>query len=164
MTKHEIQVANKTNKCIKFQQCGNTAIPGQRTCVFCQKYKLSPRRQREIRQNSINLSKIDRNYIKNSNLKTIDRSKQPLFTMSTEWINKHRTKNGAWTAAQVEAIGLKFNQLSKGWTRKLAGHKITYTQKKLFEDGKHIYAKKRKQLNKLAEQDLEKLLEPISPN
>lgn len=68
--------------------------------------------------------------------------------VTREWINEHRTKRGAWTKAQIEALGLTWNKLEKGWPRKIEGLGITQEQKLAFERGKNIKAKKYKDLQK----------------
>ena len=59
-----------------------------------------------------------------------------MFRVTRDWINSNRTPRGAFTRVQVEALGLEWNQLVKGWIRRVDGTEITEVQKLAFEAGK----------------------------
>jgi hypothetical protein len=61
--------------------------------------------------------------------------------ITKDWINEHKTKNGAWTKKQIESLGLVWPP-SKGWPKSLVGTEITAEAAERFESGSTSYAKK----------------------
>ena len=55
--------------------------------------------------------------------------------LTKEYIMKYRTKKGAWTKKQLEALGIKWPP-SKGWIKKLEGKEISVENAKIFEGAK----------------------------
>ncbi len=47
--------------------------------------------------------------------------------ITKEWLNKHKTANGAWTKRQIEALGLKW-PVRKGWQKLVIGREIGFCQ------------------------------------
>ena len=66
--------------------------------------------------------------------------------LTRSYIKSHRTKRGAWTRVQIEALGLTWPP-RKGWIKKIVGQEITEENKLKFEDGKNITAADRKKLS-----------------
>jgi len=60
-----------------------------------------------------------------------------------EYIDKHKTKNGAWTRVQLKAIGVSWPLVS-GWKESVVGNSITLAQAEQFESCKTKYAKRHK--------------------
>lgn len=52
--------------------------------------------------------------------------------LTREYIMKHRTVRGAWTRAQIEALGLEWPPL-QGWIDSVVGQHITEAQARQFE-------------------------------
>jgi len=52
--------------------------------------------------------------------------------VTRKWINDNKTKGGAWTKSQVNALGLPWPPLV-GWARRLEGSVITDDKRKIFE-------------------------------
>ena len=61
-----------------------------------------------------------------------------VFTITKEWIDNNRASGKSFTKAQVEALGLKFSTLPRGWVKSLIGRKITLETKTLFEQGAFV--------------------------
>ncbi len=53
--------------------------------------------------------------------------------LTREYIMKHRTARGAWTRAQIEALGLEWPPL-QGWIDSVVGQNITEAQARQFEN------------------------------
>lgn len=74
--------------------------------------------------------------------------------ISLEFINKHRTANGAWTKAQMQVLGIPWPQPT-GWKSAIFGKVISDEQAKAFEDarlkftGKTIRAKAKAEIKDL---------------
>lgn len=60
--------------------------------------------------------------------------------ITKEFIMDNRTKRGAWTSAQIKALGLSYPP-RKGWINKLTGREISEVQAERFINGKEKYAK-----------------------
>lgn len=58
------------------------------------------------------------------------------FTVTADYIHKHKTPRGAWTRAQIEALGLDW-PATQGWIDRLVGTEISFEQCQSFEVGKH---------------------------
>lgn len=54
--------------------------------------------------------------------------------VTREFIMEHRTERGAWTYAQIEALGLKCPP-RKGWMDLVIGRELTDAQLRQFMDG-----------------------------
>jgi len=52
--------------------------------------------------------------------------------LTIDYIDSHKTKAGAWTRKQIEALGLKW-PLVTGWKDRLVGEIITAEQANIFE-------------------------------
>jgi hypothetical protein len=63
--------------------------------------------------------------------------------ITREYINKHKTPRGAWTRAQIEALGIEW-PAKQGWISRLDGEVITSDQARRFEEGNKIRAKRPK--------------------
>ena len=63
--------------------------------------------------------------------------------ITKQYINSHRTPRGAFTKAQVEALGIKWPPRA-GWINRVIGEVISTEQAKKFEGGKSQRAKKSK--------------------
>lgn len=61
------------------------------------------------------------------------------FTITKEWLLKHKTKRGGYTKVQIKSLGLKY-PLTKGWQGSLIGRQITREQASNFETGSSIYS------------------------
>jgi len=55
-----------------------------------------------------------------------------MFRVTKDWINKHKTKKGAWTKAQINALGLYWPP-TKGWADDLENSYIPTENARLFE-------------------------------
>lgn len=51
--------------------------------------------------------------------------------VTAKWIHKHKTKNGAWTRAQLAAVGVAWPP-PKGWIGRVIGNDITEAQRVAF--------------------------------
>lgn len=60
--------------------------------------------------------------------------------VTREFILKHQTANGAWTRAQLNALGVSWPPIN-GWLRALVGTTITQQQADAFIQGATIFAK-----------------------
>jgi len=68
------------------------------------------------------------------------------FVITRDWIFDNRTKRGAWTKKQINALGLKWPATS-GWIDGLVGESITSHNARIFEEGARVQeAKKQQQL------------------
>ena len=65
------------------------------------------------------------------------------FTITAEYIHRHKTPRGAWTRIQIEALGLDW-PTKQGWIDRLVDTEISFSQCQAFEAGKD---KKVKQYN-----------------
>ena len=70
------------------------------------------------------------------------------FIITRDWIFNNRTKRGAWTKAQLNALGLKWPARS-GWIDELVGEAITSHNARIFEEaaGKTKNNKKHQELS-----------------
>ena len=64
------------------------------------------------------------------------------FKVTRDWIFDNRTRRGAWTRHQIQALGLTWPATS-GWIEKLDGELITALQAREFEAGKGIKASRK---------------------
>ena len=62
--------------------------------------------------------------------------------VTREFIFKNRTENGAWTYAQLDALGVKCPPRN-GWIDRIEGKEISEEEAKLFIEGKNKFKKKR---------------------
>ncbi len=53
--------------------------------------------------------------------------------LTREYIMKHRTARGAWTRAQIEALGLEWPP-RKGWIDTVIGRELTEAQARQFQN------------------------------
>lgn len=53
------------------------------------------------------------------------------FTVTAGWIHAHKTKNGAWTRAQLAALGVNWPP-KHGWIGRVIGMEITEAQRVAF--------------------------------
>ena len=60
--------------------------------------------------------------------------------LTREYIVKNCTACGGWTSAQHKALGITLPP-TKGWIDSLEGKEISEEARKLFEDGRFIFAK-----------------------
>ncbi len=56
--------------------------------------------------------------------------------ITREYLNQHRTKNGAWTKSQIEALGLEFMP-KKGWMKEVIGKELSLDMQIQFEAKKY---------------------------
>lgn len=61
--------------------------------------------------------------------------------VTQEYLYKHRTKNGAWTKAQILALDIEW-PMRTGWLDRIIGEYITTEQARKFEEGKTKLANK----------------------
>lgn len=59
--------------------------------------------------------------------------------VTKHWLEQHKTTKGAWTKAQILALGIEYPPKS-GWQRSVIGEFITMDQARRFEEGKAKYA------------------------
>lgn len=52
--------------------------------------------------------------------------------VTEDYLNKHKTKKGAWTKKQIQALGLKW-PLVQGWKDSIIGETITVENARIFE-------------------------------
>ncbi len=52
--------------------------------------------------------------------------------ITRDWIMTNRTKHGAWTRSQIEALGLTWRP-NKGWISRLEGNEISNENRLIFE-------------------------------
>lgn len=64
-----------------------------------------------------------------------------MLTISKTWLDANKTRNGAWTRAQLAALGVPWAEAS-GWRRRLIGEVISDEQARAFEEAVSIRAKK----------------------
>lgn len=57
-----------------------------------------------------------------------------MFTVTAEWLENHKTKNGGYFAAHAYALGISY-PFVKGWKKRLIGKEISDAQKAAFEAG-----------------------------
>lgn len=69
-------------------------------------------------------------------------------TVTRGWINRYRTQKNAFTRAQIEALGLDWGNLQKGWISRLEGTQITIDQARAFEQGRTISASQLRSIKK----------------
>lgn len=60
-------------------------------------------------------------------------SQEPPFVITLTWLRRHGTKGAGWSRRQLEAIGLPY-PVRAGWMLRMAGKRITQTQRTAFED------------------------------
>jgi hypothetical protein len=75
-----------------------------------------------------------------------------MITLTSELIHKHKTANGGWTRAQVEALGVKWKP-TPGWIKRLNGTQITCEQMTAFVEGRSITAKIAREMKANAPQE-----------
>lgn len=54
--------------------------------------------------------------------------------VTRDWVFEHRTKAGAWTRVQIEALGLRWPP-RQGWINKVVGKRLTDEGAARFEQG-----------------------------
>lgn len=59
------------------------------------------------------------------------------FKVTDEWIARHASKGGGWTAKQMACLGLAWPP-RKGWREAVAGKLITQEQRMGFETGARV--------------------------
>lgn len=52
--------------------------------------------------------------------------------ITKEWLNKHKTANGAWTKRQLEILGISWRP-TKGWQKVVIGRTILNYEALMFE-------------------------------
>jgi len=52
--------------------------------------------------------------------------------ITSDYLNKHKSKNGGWKKSQFEAIDIRWPP-SKGWKKSVIGRVITPSQQRKFE-------------------------------
>jgi len=62
--------------------------------------------------------------------------KGDVVVITKAYLQKHSTKSGAWTKAQINALGLEW-PVTKGWQKRLEGTEITREQANDFENGRN---------------------------
>ena len=63
--------------------------------------------------------------------------------ITRQFINDNKTRKGAWTKKQFEALGITYPP-RKGWINEMIGKEITPEQAGLFIEGKYYYSKTKK--------------------
>ena len=63
------------------------------------------------------------------------------MVITEEYIYRHRTKRGAWTKAQILALGLEW-PTTKGWIKSVIGKELSTDSAKKFERSSTRYAKR----------------------
>ena len=81
------------------------------------------------------------------------------FIITKEWIMNNRTKRGAWTKKQIEALGLKW-PATQGWINDLVGDVISSHDARSFEEGKD----KIKKAKKPVQPNIDKYIEYLFKN
>ena len=81
------------------------------------------------------------------------------FIITKEWIFNNRTKRGAWTKNQIEALGLKW-PVTQGWIDELVGEAISSHDARIFEEGKDKFKKD----SKPAQPDIDKYIAYLFKN
>ena len=66
-----------------------------------------------------------------------------MMIVTRDYILQHRTRKGAWTKAQMIALGVGWPQ-PRGWIDKTVGKEISAGAAELFESGKEKFGKKAK--------------------
>ena len=66
------------------------------------------------------------------------------LVITKEYIHAHKTRRGAWTKVQVEALGLEWPP-RQGWINDLIGTMLTPDKAYLFESGKNTKAGNKKE-------------------
>jgi len=69
-----------------------------------------------------------------------------IFVITRNWIFDNRTKRGAWTKEQINALGLKWPATS-GWIDQIVDTSISSHNARLFEEGRIKNSKSIKQPN-----------------
>ena len=64
-----------------------------------------------------------------------------MVKLTRDFIFQNRTENGAWTYAQLEALGVVCPP-QKGWIYDLEGKEISEERARLFAEGKTLYNKR----------------------
>ena len=97
------------------------------------------------------------------------RDTEPLV-ITRDYINDNKTKRGAWTKVQIEALGIEWPP-KHGWIDRLIGEVISPEQANRFEQGKeirssankdiywHVGEKIIKNVDKLTDRNLMKLFD-----
>ncbi len=81
------------------------------------------------------------------------------FIITKDWIFNNRTKRGAWTKEQIEALGLKW-PATHGWIDDLVGEAISSHDARTFEEGKGKFKKS----SKPVEPNIDKYIEYLFKN
>ena len=69
--------------------------------------------------------------------------------ITKEFLNEHKTKNGAYTRKQFQILGIGWPP-GKGWERQIIGKELTIEEAELFEKAKNIKIEnRRKKFKKL---------------
>jgi hypothetical protein len=72
------------------------------------------------------------------------------MVVTIEWIEANRTVRGAWTKAQLAAIGVDWPP-KKGWKHRAVGRSVTAEQQKVFEAWRGPYREVRTKLPRFGE-------------
>lgn len=84
-----------------------------------------------------------------------------MFKVTRYWIHEHKTPAGAWTKAQIEALGMTWAEKTKGWIDRIEGRTISETQRQAFEQGREVFTSrtlKRQRRNQRVEEELDREL------
>lgn len=60
------------------------------------------------------------------------------FKVTRGWIMQNRTKKGSWTKAQIECLGMTWDERTVGWIDRIEGQYISRHQKSQFERCKTV--------------------------
>lgn len=90
-----------------------------------------------------------------------------MFKVTRYWIHEHKTPAGAWTKAQIEALGLRWKDKKKGWIGRVEGRTISEARRQAFEQGREVFRPKtlkRQRAKRQANEALDReLLVKVSP-
>jgi len=81
------------------------------------------------------------------------------FIITRDWIFDNRTKRGAWTKEQINALGIKWPATS-GWINEIVDTAISSHNSRLFEEG----ANKKSNSEKPAKMTIDKCIEYLFKN
>jgi len=68
--------------------------------------------------------------------------------ITKEFLNEHKTKNGAYTRKQFQVLGIGWPP-GKGWERQIIGKELTIEEAELFEKAKNIKVENKRKKFKL---------------
>lgn len=76
----------------------------------------------------------------------VKKSAESSFVVTDAWIRAYASSKGGWTNAQLAVFEQKFPP-EHGWKKRAIGRRISLEQKKAFEDGKHILARRKRKID-----------------